>query len=124
MNIRELIAAAQITERQVRYLISEGFMPPPEGGRANANYGETHLAAIHRYNRLRDLGFPPAAIKLMLEAKEGIPFPVTSDVTLILAPGLLNSGTDPEPIVAAVRSLLNDILKEIPDADRKPDAPA
>ncbi len=124
MNIRELTAAAQITERQVRYLISEGFMPAPDGGRANASYGEAHLAAIHRYNRLRDLGFPPAAIKLMLEAKEGIPFPVTPDVTLIVAPGLLGSGTDPDPMVAAVRSLLNDILKESPDADRKPDASA
>jgi MerR family transcriptional regulator, copper efflux regulator len=124
VNIRELVALARITERQVRYLISEGFMPPPEGGRANANYGETHLTAIHRYNRLRDLGFPPAAIKLMLEAKEGIPFRVTADVTLIIAPGLLNSGTDPEPIVAAIRSLLKDILKETSDADRKPEASA
>ena len=124
MNIRELVTAAQITERQVRYLISEGFMPPPEGGRANATYGETHLTAIHRYNRLRDLGFPPAAIKLMLEAREGIPFPVTADVTLIVAPGLLNSGTDPQPIVAALRSLLTEILKENPDADRKPPASA
>ncbi len=118
MNIRELIAATQITERQVRYLISEGFMPPPEGGRANASYGQNHLDAIQRYNRLRELGFPPAAIKLMLEAKEGIPFPVTPDVTLIIAPGLLKSGADPEPIVAAVQSLLKDILKESPDADR------
>lgn len=124
MNIHELTEAARITERQVRYLISEGFMPPPEGGRANATYGETHLTAIHRYNRLRDLGFPPAAIKLMLEAREGIPFPVTADVTLIVAPGLLNSGTDPKPIVAALRSLLTEILKENPDADRKPPASA
>lgn len=122
MNLRELIAATQITERQVRYLISEGFMPPPEGGRANASYGQQHLNAIHRYNRLRDLGFPPAAIKLIIEAKEGIPFPVTPDVTLIIAPDLLQSGVDPQPIVAAVQSLLKEILKESPDADRKPDA--
>ena len=118
MNIRELVAAAQVTERQVRYLISEGFMPSPDGGRANASYDQKHLDAIHRYNRLRDLGFPPAAIKLMLEAKEGIPFPVTPDVTLIIAPDLLHSGADPQPIVAAVQSLLKKILKESPDADR------
>lgn len=118
MNIRDLIAATHITERQVRYLVSEGFMPPPEGGRANASYGQPHVDAIHRYNRLRELGFPPAAIKLMLEAKQGIPFPVTPDVTLTIAPGLLNSGTDPRPIVAAVQALLEDILKESPDADR------
>lgn len=118
MNIRELVATSKITERQVRYLISEGFIPPPEGGRANASYGQKHLDAIGRYNRLRDLGFPPSAIKLMLEAKEGIPFPVTPDVTLIIAPGLLQSGADPQPIAAAVQSLLKEILKEDPDADR------
>lgn len=118
MNIRDLIAATRITERQVRYLISEGFMPPPEGGRANASYGQPHLDAIHRYNRLRELGFPPAAIKLMLEAREGIPFPVTPDVTLTIAPGLLKSGADPRPIIAAVQALLEDLLKESPDADR------
>ena len=118
MNIRDLIAATRITERQVRYLISEGFMPPPDGGRANASYGDKHLDAIRRYNRLRDLGFPPAAIKLMLDAKEGIPFPVTPDVTLLIAPGLLKSGADPRPLVQAIQTLLDDILRETPDADR------
>lgn len=118
MNIRDLIAATDITERQVRYLISEGFMPPPDGGRANATYGEKHLNAIRRYSRLRDLGFPPAAIKLMLEAKEGIPFPVTPGITLIVAPELLQSGADPSPILSKIQSLLTDILKETQDADR------
>lgn len=118
MNIRELTQATHLTERQVRYLISEGFMPPPEGGRSNASYGQKHLDAIHRYNRLRELGFPPAAIKLMLEAKEGIPFPITPEVSLTVALDLFRSGTDPAPIVMAIETLLKDILKEKPDADR------
>lgn len=122
MNIRELIAETQITERQVRYLIAEGFIPSPEGGRANASYGQKHLDAIRRYNRLRDLGFPPAAIKLMLDAKEGIPFPVTPDVTLLVAPHLLQSGADPGPLLSAIQTLLTEILKESQDADRQPQA--
>lgn len=122
MNIRELIAETQITERQVRYLVAEGFIPPPEGGRANASYGRKHLDAIRRYNGLRDLGFPPAAIKLMLDAKEGIPFPVTPDVTLLVAPHLLQSGADPRPLLSAIQTLLTEILKESQDADRQPPA--
>lgn len=112
MHIRDLIAAAGITERQVRYLIAEGFVPPPRGGRSTADYGDDHLASIRRYSRLRELGFPPAAIKLMLEAKEGAPFSVAPGITLVVDPSLLGSRTDPVPIVEAIRTLLTDILKD------------
>ena len=66
MHIRELTAETGTTERQVRYLIAEGFVPAPRGGRSNADYGEDHVAAIRRYGRLRDflplVGHPvPAA---------------------------------------------------------------
>jgi hypothetical protein len=52
MNMRELTRRARVTERQVRYLIAEGFIPAPRGGRANADYGDDHVAAIRRYARL------------------------------------------------------------------------
>ena len=120
MNIRELIEVAEITERQVRYLIAEGFIPPPRGGRSTADYGEDHLAAIRRYSRLRELGFPPAAIKLMLEAKEGVPFPVAAGISLTIDPELLGSGADPAPIIKAVQTLLTDILKGNEDEPRQP----
>lgn len=112
MHIRELTAATGIPERQVRYLISEGFLPPPRGGRANADYGEDHVAAIKRYTRLRELGFPPAAIKLLLQAREGVPFPVAPGVTLVVAPDLLSSGVSVEPLIKKTAHLLTDILKE------------
>ena len=120
MNIRELISAALITERQVRYLIAEGFIPAPRGGRSNADYGDDHLAAIRRYSRLRELGFPPAAIKLMLDAKEGVPFPISPGITITIEPDLLGSGTDPAPIIKAVQTLLTDILKENENEPRQP----
>jgi MerR family transcriptional regulator, copper efflux regulator len=112
MHIRELTACTGIAERQVRYLIAEGFIPPPRGGRANADYGDDHVAAIERYTRLRDLGFPPAAIKLLLQTREGAPFPVAPGITLVVDPTLLASGTPVQPIIKDIQNLLSDLLKE------------
>jgi MerR family copper efflux transcriptional regulator len=114
MHLREILKKTGITERQARYLISEGFVPPPRGGRSNADYGDDHIEAINRYQRLRDLGFPPAAIKLMLESGEGVPFPVAPGVSLVVSPYLLGSGSDPAPLIRAVSSLLTKALKDTP----------
>src|SRR5215468_11834508 len=112
MKIGELAALTGVAERQVRYLIAEGFIPAPHGGRANADYGDDHVAAIIRYTRLRDLGFPPAAIKLLLESREGAPFPVAPGLTLVIDPKLLGSGAPVEPIIDSIRRLLTDLLEE------------
>ena len=117
MNIRDLIRLTAIPERQIRYLIAEGFVPAPRGGRATADYGDDHVAAIRRYVRLRDLGFPPAAIKLLLQAKEGAPFVVAPGVTLVVDPNLVGSGAEPGPLVERIRDLLADLLKEQPRND-------
>ncbi len=112
MNIHDLTARTGIAERQVRYLIAEGFMPPPRGGRATAEYGDDHVAAIERYERLRQLGFPPAAIRLLLQAGQGAPFPVAPGVTLVVDPKLLASGTAVPPLVERVEQILTDLMKE------------
>ena len=116
MNIRELTAAAGIPERQVRYLIAEGFIPPPTGGRAHASYGGDHVEAIRRYSRLRELGFPPAAIKVLLQSGEGAPFPVAPGITLVLDPALIGSGLESDALIARISGLLNELLKESTDA--------
>lgn len=112
MKLAELVDRTGVVERQVRYLISEGFVPPPRGGRAHAEYDDEHVTAIRRYMRLRELGFPPAAIKLLLQAREGAPFPVAPGITLVVDPDLLASGKPVKPLVEAVRRVLSDILKE------------
>jgi MerR family transcriptional regulator, copper efflux regulator len=118
MNIRDLTARTGLAERQVRYLIAEGLIPPPRGGRSNADYTEDHVAAITRYVRLRDLGFPPAAIKLLIQSGEGAPFLVASGLTLVIDPKLLASGAPVEPLVDSIRRLLTDLLEEPAHADR------
>jgi MerR family transcriptional regulator, copper efflux regulator len=118
MNIRELTARTGLAERQVRYLVAEGFIPPPRGGRSNADYTEGHVAAITRYTRLRDLGFPPAAIRLLLQTRQGAPFPVAPGLTLVVDPNLLGSGTPVEPVIDTIRRLLTELLEEPAHADR------
>ena len=110
--MRELTDLTGVAERQVRYLIAEGFIPPPRGGRSNADYGEDHVAAIRRYARLRELGFPPAAIKLLLQAKEGAPFPLADGITLIVDPALIGSGADSKPLADRIIKLLHELLRE------------
>ena len=110
MTLRELTEVVGVAPRQIRYMIAEGFVPPPDGGRANASYGETHVEAIQRYMRLRDLGFTPASIRVLLDAREGVPFPVVPGVTLVVEPELIASGEPVEPLLRRIRSRLGEIL--------------
>jgi len=112
MNIRKLTALTGTPDRQIRYLIAEGFMPPPRGGRSNAEYGDDHVTAIRRYTRLRELGFPPAAIKLLLEGGQGAPFAVTPGITLVVDPDLLGKVTDVGPVLERIAVLVTELLKE------------
>ncbi len=109
MKLQELSERLDIAPRQVRYLIAENFIPPPTGGRAHADYGEEHVTAIRRYTRLKELGFPPAAIRVLLQARKGVPFPVAPGVTLVVAPELLGSEMSIEPL----RNRIDDLLREI-----------
>jgi len=119
VHIRELLAKTNVEERQVRYLISEGFVPPPTGGRANADYGHEHVSAIKRYMRLRDLGFPPAAIKLLLQSREGAPFSIVPGITLVIDPELLGSGTPTRLLMKRIETVLTDLMKDTANANRK-----
>ncbi len=115
MNFDELVHATGVAGRQIRYLISEGFVPPPTGGRTYAAYGDTHVRAINRYDRLRGLGFPPAAIRLLLDAKEGIPVPVIPGLTLVIAPELIGSEDNASDIAAkAAEKIVELLTREAP----------
>lgn len=112
MNLRELTKVVGVAPRQVRYMIAEGFVPPPDGSRARASYGEKHVEAIQRYMRLRALGFTPASIRVLLEARKGAPFPVAPGITLVVEPALIASGEPVEPLSRRIESLLGEILNK------------
>lgn len=114
MRLKNVIETTGLTERQVRFLIAEGFVPPPRGGRSNADYGEDHVEAIIRYARLKELGFPPAAIRLLMGATAGIPFPIAKGVTLVVDTSHLASGADIEPMLGTARDVLARIVGKNP----------
>jgi MerR family transcriptional regulator, copper efflux regulator len=116
MNIHELTALTGETPRQVRYLVAERLIPPPEGGRSNASYSEMHVAAIHDPQRLRAFGFKPAAIRLLRKGRGGpVTLPIAPGLALRLDPVLLTGagGGYPDPLTLAARitDLLTDLRK-------------
>ncbi len=110
MRMRELIKKTGLAERQVRFLVAQGFIPPPRGGRANADYGDDHVSAILRYTRLKELGFPPAAIRLLLDAKEGVPVTIEPGITLVIATEQLGESRDVSSLEKSVSSALQKIF--------------
>lgn len=124
MRLKDLMDRTGTAERQIRFLIAEGFVPPPRGGRSNADYGDDHVEAVIRYTRLKELGFPPAAIRLLLGATAGIPFPISRGITLVVDTSQLASGADVEPIVAKARDVLSHILSNHENLDSSGEADA
>src|SRR5262245_18691298 len=111
MNFRDLSLLTGVAERQIRYLIAERFVPSPRGSRAKPDYGEDHVAAIRRYTELREKGFPPAAIKLLIEDR----YPVVPGIDLVVDQSLVGSGADAALIVERVSRLLTVLLEERTD---------
>ncbi len=116
LKFDELVRTTGTTPRQIRYLIAEGFVPPPSGGRTYATYGTQHVTAIRRYERLRGPGFPPAAIRLLLDAREGVPVAIVSGLTLVIAPDLIGNVDDVSAIVRKTAAKIEELLtKEVSD---------
>lgn len=115
MNIHELVQRTGITERQVRYLISEGIVPAPRGGRSNADYGDDHLATIQRYLSLRKLGFRPEVIRVLLETGKGVPISIAPGLTLLVDPAIF-TGVEFEHVIERLKAAAADTIQEPPHA--------
>lgn len=112
MNIEELAATTDVSVRQIRFLIAEGFVPSPEGGRTYATYGDPHVRAIRRFQRMKSLGFPNAAIRLLMNAREGVPVPVADGVTLVVAPGIIGNSLEAERLGELAKIRLTEVLTQ------------
>ena len=119
MTLRELSLLTGTAARQIRYLIAEGFVDPPRGGRSFADYGEDHVAAIRRYAALRKTGLPPAAIKLLLTNGGSVPFPVAPGIALHVEPTLLGQRRDVTALTDRLRVVLEDLFQETSDAQSR-----
>jgi DNA-binding transcriptional MerR regulator len=131
MTLRELLTRFPptddgrpgLTERQVRYLIAEGFIPPPRGGRTYADYGDDHVAAIARYQRLRGLGLAPAVLKTLMAGGELVPVPLRPGLALLVDVAALRGQIDPQAMGDLVHTILRDLMRESDDADGEPRSP-
>jgi MerR family copper efflux transcriptional regulator len=105
-----------VTVRQVRYLVAGGLIPRPRGLRCAPEWGDDHIRAVRRCSYLREAGFTPANIKVLLSANRGTPFPVAPGVTLVIDPKLLGHGADTGALVRR----LDELLKTFFDRCRLP----
>lgn len=53
MNKEDLEIATGVSARNVRYLVSEGILPPPEGTGRSARYTEEHLRILRVYSEAK-----------------------------------------------------------------------
>lgn len=56
MKMRDIAEASGQTPRNIRYLITEGIVPKPEGFGKGAIYSEKHISALRRYESLKAAG--------------------------------------------------------------------
>ena len=67
MGIAELAERAGVTQRTIRYYVSEGLLPPPAGRGQRRAYNEEHLQQLERIQRLKLAYLPLHEIRRRLE---------------------------------------------------------
>jgi MerR family transcriptional regulator, copper efflux regulator len=110
VTFAELCALTGRAPRELRFLISEGFVPPPDGSRRTPDYGEAHATAVSQYFELREGGLMPAQIKALMSQNQMVGRKIWCQLETI--PGLdvkveqsILAGPDAEKIIlAAVRA--------------------
>src|SRR5688500_4373464 len=66
LTLGELTAAADVSVRTVRYYISEGLLPPPEGSGPGSAYTQGHLERLRLIQRLKEAYLPLKEIRRRL----------------------------------------------------------
>ncbi len=126
MNMAELVAAAadpRVSARFVRFLIAEGAMPAPRGGRAHAEYGEDHLRAVRRYLGLRDLGLTATRTKEVLAGSSTAPMalPIGPGLTLMIDPDRLQAPAQAGALAARIAEVVDLVNSRRGTATIEPD---
>ena len=85
-SLSELAALAGATRRTVRYYISQGLLPAPEGTGRGARYGDEHLARLRLIRKLQARHLPLAEIRSRLSNPHAQP---------PIQPAVFETGPDP-----------------------------
>lgn len=112
MTLRELAKLTATPERQIRFMIAEGFVPPPTGGRTYADYGEEHVTAVRRYTKLREQGLPPQAIRVLSSEVSTVPFSIGPGISLHVETSLVGSKHDVNALTERAREVFVDLFVE------------
>ncbi|MBV9251466.1 MAG: MerR family transcriptional regulator [Acetobacteraceae bacterium] len=111
----EAAGCPEVTPRFVRFLISEGIINPPSGGRAHADYGEAHLRGILTYLRLRGLGFSLTQVREIFRSGSGetVPIEIAPGLSLHVDLKRLNRTLSPAEAAERVSRVLAELLETL-----------
>jgi hypothetical protein len=107
MKLDELSTITGATIRQIRFLISEGFVPYPRG---------THLRYIWGPTRPGDPALPAAEGPWFPQCRDpsvagrarGVPVPVMDGLTLVIAPDLIGREASIDEIITRTEARLRE----------------
>jgi len=107
MRLKELAAALDMPERQVRYMIGEGILPGTvERGRNADGFGETHLKLGRRYLSLRSEGMSAHEVKRMMAAERSVVLYGVSPLTFVVDAHADLSSLDVEAVLSDIADAL------------------
>ncbi len=106
MNREELEAATGVSARNIRYLITEGILPPPEGPPRAAQYSDEHVRILSVYMEAKAEGVSSLDVIRRRISGEGSRSAtiVVPGIELVVDRDLIPAGTDIEDIMAALRA--------------------
>ncbi|NTF16898.1 MerR family transcriptional regulator [Agrobacterium rubi] len=106
MNREELEAATGVSARNIRYLITEGILPAPEGPARAARYSHEHLRILGIYTEAKAEGVSSLDVIRRRIAGEGArsTVQIVPGIELTVEPGSIPAGTTVEDIMAALRA--------------------
>lgn len=108
MTLSDLAERLGVPPRQIRFMISEGILPPAaRTGRAADAYDDEHVTKGQRYLALHRLGMKPGSIKVLMAFDDAIPILQDFGIELRADPRISPAQLDVETIVAAVKMALD-----------------
>jgi Predicted transcriptional regulators len=108
MNREELEAATGVSARNIRYLISEGILPPPEGAARAARYTDEHLRILRIYSEAKAEGVNSLeVIKRRIAGVESrSSTAIVPGIELIVDKDVLDRKLTVDEIMAALRAVV------------------